>query len=47
MVLCIPTDLAKRTVSDKILKDRAHEISRNRKYDGYQRKLANMIHKLL
>ena len=30
-------DLARRTISDKILKDRAYEIARNRKYDGYQR----------
>ena len=29
-------DLAKRTISDKILKDRAYEIARNRGYDGYQ-----------
>ena len=29
-------DLAKRTVSDKILKDRSHEIAKNSKYDGYQ-----------
>ena len=32
-------DLAKRTISDKILKDRADEIARNRNYDGYQRAL--------
>ena len=37
-------DLAKRTISDKILKDRAYEIARNCKYDGYQRPLASMIH---
>ena len=34
-------DLAKRTISDKFLKDRA----KNHKYDGYQRALANMIYK--
>ena len=39
--------LAKRTISDKILKDRDHEIARNHKYDGYQRALASMIYKLL
>ena len=38
-------DLAKRTISDKILKDRASEIARNGKYDGYQRALASMIYK--
>ena len=38
-------DLAKRTVSDKILKDRAYEIARNRKHDEYQRALASMVYK--
>ena len=38
-------DLAKRTISDKILKDRALEIARNCNYDGYQRALASMIYK--
>ena len=38
-------DLAKRTILDKILKDRAYEIARNRKYDGYQRALASMVYK--
>ena len=28
-------DLAKKTISDKILKDRAYEIAINCKYDGY------------
>ena len=27
------------------MKDRAYEIARNRKYDGYQRALASMVHK--
>ena len=38
-------DLAKRTVSDKILKDRAYKIAVNAKHDGYERGLANMVHK--
>ena len=38
------TDLAKRTISDKILKDRAYEIARNRNYDEYQRKLESMVY---
>ena len=38
-------DLAKRTISDKILKERAYEIARNCKYDGYQRALASMVYK--
>ena len=35
-------DLAKRTISEKILKDRAYEIVRNCEYDGYQR-TASMV----
>ena len=27
--------MAKRTISDKILKDRVYEIARNRNYHGY------------
>ena len=34
-------DLAQETISDKILKYRAFEIARNRRYDGYQR--ASMV----
>ena len=37
-------DLAKRTISVKILKDRAYEIARNCGYNGYQRALASMIY---
>ena len=36
-------DLAKGTISDKILKDRAYEIPLNSKDDGYQRGLASMV----
>ena len=39
-------DLAERTISDKIMKDRASEIARNCKYDRYQRALANMVCKV-
>ena len=38
-------DLAKRTISDKILKNRAYEIARNCNYDGYQKALASMVYK--
>ena len=38
-------DLAKRIISDKILKDRAYEIARNRNYNGYQRALASMVYR--
>ena len=30
-------DLNKRTISDKVLKDRPYEIVINPKYDGYQK----------
>ena len=39
-------DLAKRTIRDKILKDRANEIARNRNYDVYQRPLASTVYKI-
>ena len=38
-------DLAKKTISDKFLKDRADEITRNHKHDIYQRALASMAYK--
>ena len=38
-------DLAKRTISDKTLKDRAYEIARNRNCNRYQRALASMVYK--
>ena len=41
----VSKNLAKRTISDKILKDKASEIARERKYDVYQRALASMIYK--
>ena len=33
-------DLAKRTAADKVLKNKAFNIAKNPKYDGYQRGLA-------
>ena len=38
-------DLAKRTVADKLLRDKAFEIASDQKYDGYQRGLASMVYK--
>ena len=38
-------DLAKRTISDKIFKDRAYKIARNREFDGYQKALASTVYK--
>ena len=37
--------LARRTASDKILRDKAFNIARSPKYDGYQRGLASMVYK--
>ena len=42
---CDNIDLAKKTVSDKVLKDRAYGIARDRGYDGYQRALASMVYR--
>ena len=39
-------DLTRRTVSDKILHDKAFNIIKNWKYDGYQRGLASMVYKI-
>ena len=40
-------DLAKRTLSDNVLRDKAFEIESDPKYDGYQRGLASMVYKFL
>ena len=39
-------DVAKRTTSDKVLRDKAFNIAENPKYDGYQGGLASMVYKL-
>ena len=39
-------DLAKRTVSDKILRDKSYKIAVNPKYDGYQRGFASMVYEV-
>ena len=38
-------DLKKRTAVDNVLRDKAFNIAKNPKYDGYQRGLASMIYK--
>ena len=38
-------DLARRTASDKALRDKAFNFAKNPKYDGYQRRLASMVYK--
>ena len=39
-------DLARRTQSDKVLRDKAFKIASDPKYDGHQRELASMVYKL-
>ena len=38
-------DLVRRTASDKVLRNKAFDIAKNPKNDGYQRGLASMIYK--
>ena len=38
-------DLTKRTAADKILRNRAFNIAKDPKYDGYQRGLPSMVYK--
>ena len=37
-------DLKRRTASDKILRDKAFNIAKNPKFDGYQSSLASMVY---
>ena len=38
-------DLARRTASDKVLRDTGHNIAKNPNYGGYHRSLASMVYK--
>ena len=38
-------DLKRRTFSDKVLRDKAFNIAKNPKYNGYQRGLDSMVYK--
>ena len=38
-------DVAKRTQSDKVLRDKVFKIASDPKCDGYQRRLASMVYK--
>ena len=38
-------DLARRTASDKVIRDKAFNIAKGPKYDGYQTSLALMVYK--
>ena len=46
---CVPSgdfkDIARRTASDKVLRDKAFNMAKNPKYDGYQRGVASMVYK--
>ena len=37
-------DLPRRTVAEKVLVDKAFNIAKNPKYDGYQRGLASLVY---
>ena len=38
-------DLARRTASDKVLRDKAFNIAANPKYEGYQRGRVSVVYK--
>ena len=38
-------DLKRRTFSEKVLRDKAFNVAKSPKYDGYQRGLASMVYK--
>ena len=38
-------DLTRRIAADKVLRNKAFNIAKNPKYDGYQRGLASMFYK--
>ena len=40
-------DLARRTAADKVLRDKAFNIAKDSKNDGYQRELVSMVYKFL
>ena len=40
-------DSARGTASDKALRDKAFDIAKNSKYDGYQRGSASMVYKFV
>ena len=40
------SNLARRTTSDKFLRDKAFNIAKYPKYDGYQKGLASVVYKL-
>ena len=45
-MMMLHIQIVRKTVSDKILKDKAYTIAINPKYDEYQRGLASMVYKI-
>ena len=37
-------EIARTTASDEVLRDKAFNVDKNPKYDGYQRGLASMVY---
>ena len=37
--------IKKRTIADKVLRDKTFKITSDQKYDGYQSRLASMVYK--
>ena len=44
LLMEILKNLARRTASDKVLRDKAINIAKNAKYDEYQRRLTSMVY---
>ena len=40
-------DLARITAADKVLRDKAFNVAKDPKYDGYQRGLTSMVYRFL
>ena len=40
-------DLAKRTIADKVLRDKPFKVASDQKYHGYQRGLASIVYKFV
>ena len=45
MAYCDIKNLTRSTTSDRVLRDKTFNISKNVKYNGYQRSLASMIYR--
>ena len=44
LLMEILKNLARRTACDKVLRDKAINIAKNAKYDGYERRLTSMVY---